>query len=361
LLYRRNFEQTKIVFTNKLSSELIKRYSKDLLTLVISEKIAKLYPFLIKEFKECSIDVIPFPDGEKVKTLNYFNKLCETLLERKIQKETILCAVGGGTLLDLCGFVSSILFRGIKWVAVPTTLLSMVDASIGGKTAINSKKGKNLFGSFHFPLEVFIDMNFLNTLPESHLRDGLVECVKCGIIRDKKLFEMCLNANLNDCDSLKLIVKKAQEIKFKIVSKDPYEQKGERYLLNFGHTVGHSLEQYFNYRISHGRCVAKGIVLESALSYIQGYLKKEDFLNLKESIEKISSQTPPIRNLKLVWQNMAFDKKNKEKKVMYVPIKAIGKPALTSPFLAQINFKTLNKAFFMVKSHLSKINFDRTI
>lgn len=345
----KNFKQKKPVFTHNLSSELIRRYPPDKLIVIVSQKIQKLYPLLIKDFKECAFDVIPFPDGEKIKTLNYLNKLCTILLDREIDKKTILCAVGGGTLLDLCGFAGSILLRGIKWIAVPTTLLAMADASMGGKTAINSKAGKNLLGSFHFPLEIFIDISFLKTLPQNHIQNGLVECAKCGIIKEKNLFEMCLKNNLKSLKNLKMIVKKAQDIKEKIVSKDPLEEDGERYLLNFGHTVGHSLEKYFNYRISHGRCIAKGIVFEGALSYIQGYLKKDDFLTLKESMAKISPLTPKIKDINSVWQNMASDKKRREKKVMYVPIKEIGKPALTAPYLSEINFKMLKNAFFLVE------------
>ncbi|MCX7830704.1 MAG: 3-dehydroquinate synthase, partial [Acidobacteria bacterium] len=332
-----------------LVSSLKKYYPKERTAAVISEKIARLYPSLMKDFSNFAYFVIPFKDGEGVKNFSQLKKIVETLIKAGADKETLIIATGGGTLLDLCGFASSILFRGLRWIAVPTTILSMADASIGGKTAINSIYGKNLIGSFHFPERILIDLNFLKTLPKIHFKSGLVECAKCGLLKDKKLFEECVSVNQSDFSALKEIIQKAQNIKISIVEKDPFEEKGERCLLNLGHTVGHSLERIFNYKVSHGRCVAEGIIIESAISLIQGFLKEENFYKIKHSMNSVIAPVKNIPEAEEIWEKMKFDKKSKEKRVYYVPLKEIGMPALKSPYLAEIDFASFKKAFFLIK------------
>lgn len=348
LLYEENLS-IKPVFTNNIVRTVKKYCPKEKIVVVAAEKILKFYPSLKNDFSNLGIVVIPFKDGEKIKNFKFQKELTNLLLKEGVDKDTTICAIGGGTLLDLCGFVASILLRGIKWFSIPTTLLSMADSSIGGKTAINTDFGKNLIGSYHFPQNIFVDINFLKTLPAYHLKNGLIECVKCGIIKDKNLFEKCIKADLKDLFSLRKIVERAQEIKIDIVTKDPFEKKGERYLLNFGHTVGHSLEKIFNYKVSHGRCVAKGIVYESALSNVHGFLKSEDFQIIKNAVSSISVHIKNIPDIDEIWENMTYDKKNRGKKVMYVPIREIGKPALKSPYLCEIDYNAFKKAFFLVE------------
>lgn len=345
------FKETQIrkpVFTTSIIQSL-KKYKSEKLIIVASEKFLKLHPDFANEILEEKSCLIPFPDGEKIKNFKGVTKLSNLLLEKQIDKKTILCAVGGGTLLDLCGFASSILLRGINWIAVPTTLLAMADASIGGKTAINTNYGKNLLGTYNFPIAIFVNINFLKTLVKKHFQDGLVECLKCGIIRDKTLFESCLDTDFSDLQKIEKIIKKTQSIKMEIVKNDPYEVKGERFLLNFGHTVGHSLERCFNYKISHGRAVAEGIVFESALSLLQGFLKLDDFTIIKNSINLLSSRLKTLPKIETIFENAIFDKKNIDKKVRYVPIRAIGKVALKSPHLSEVDFDTFKKAFFLLK------------
>lgn len=348
LLNKKNVSQ-KPIFTDSVVRTLLENYTNTKTIVVISEKVLKLYPSLKSEFLKSKFTLLPFPDGEKVKTFKYQKKLINFLFEEKIDKSTTICAIGGGTLLDLSGFVSSILLRGLKWIAVPTTLLSMADASIGGKTAINTNYGKNLVGTFHFPIKTLIDINFLKTLPKNHLQNGLVECAKCGLVKDRTLFESSVNADLKDIEQLKKIVKKAQSVKLEVVKKDPFETKGQRYILNFGHTVGHSLERCFDYKILHGRAVLEGVLFESAFSFLQGFLKKEDFNTIKNSIVSFFPRIKTLPSIEKIFQGALSDKKNQDKKVRYVPIKEIGKVALKPPYLSEVDFKTFQKAFFLVE------------
>lgn len=341
-------QRKKPVFTTSIIQSL-KKYKSEKLIIVASEKFLKLHPDFANEILEEKLCLIPFPDGEKIKNFKGVTKLSNLLLEKQIDKKTVICAVGGGTLLDLCGFVSSILLRGLNWIAVPTTLLAMADASLGGKTAINTNYGKNLLGTYNFPIDIFVNIKFLQTLPKKQFQNGIIECLKCGIIKDKILFETCIDTDFFNLRTIEKIIKKTQSIKMEIVTKDPFEEKGERFLLNFGHTVGHSLERCFNYKILHGIAVAEGIVFESALSFLQGFLKLDDFIKIKKSINLLSSRLKTLPKVENIFENAIFDKKNLDKKVRYVPIKAIGKTALKPPYLSEVDFDTFKKAFFLLK------------
>ncbi|MDG1153606.1 MAG: 3-dehydroquinate synthase [Alphaproteobacteria bacterium] len=210
--------------------------------------------------------------GENSKSLETYSKLIEDILEQGIERKTTLIALGGGVVGDLGGFVASSLLRGIKFIQIPTTLLSQVDSSIGGKTGINSDYGKNLIGAFYQPSMVISDIDVLKTLPSRELSAGLAEVIKYGLIKDRKFFDY-LNTVIDDIqdDDFIEIIKTSCKIKADLVSKDEKE-KGVRALLNLGHTFGHAIEKYCNYdgTILHGEAISIGMVL----AYRVGVIKK---------------------------------------------------------------------------------------
>jgi len=208
---------------------------------------------------------ITIPAGEAYKNLDTISELWKSFLENGLDRKSTVIALGGGVIGDMAGFAASTYMRGIHWVGVPTTLLSMVDASLGGKTGFDLPEGKNLIGSFYSPKLVLADPQVLGTLPDAEFISGLAEVVKHGIIADPELFEMC--ARGLDCvkDDLEQVVKRAMAVKINIIEEDPYE-KGFRAALNLGHTVGHAVELVSKFQLRHGEAVAIGMVAEAKLA-----------------------------------------------------------------------------------------------
>ncbi len=210
-------------------------------------------------------DVLVIPAGESYKTLESIAQLWHGFLKTRLDRTSTVIALGGGVVSDLGGFAASTFMRGIDWVCVPTTLLAMVDASIGGKTAFDLPEGKNLIGSFHAPRLVLADLQVLHTLPDIEYRVGLAEAVKHGVIADPDLFSLCAAGAERVQASLSEILRRAVAVKISIIERDPYET-GERAALNFGHTVGHAVEAASAFSVRHGEAVAMGMVMESDLS-----------------------------------------------------------------------------------------------
>jgi 3-dehydroquinate synthase len=208
---------------------------------------------------------ITIPAGEAYKNLDTISKLWKSFLENGLDRKSTVIALGGGVIGDMAGFAASTYMRGIQWVCVPTTLLSMVDASLGGKTGFDLPEGKNLIGSFYPPKLVLADPHVLRTLPDEEFTSGLAEVVKHGVIADPELFEMCVHGL--DCvkDDLEQMVKRAMAVKINIIEEDPYE-KGFRAALNLGHTIGHAVELVSNFQLRHGEAVAIGMVAEAKLA-----------------------------------------------------------------------------------------------
>ena len=210
-------------------------------------------------------NLLTIPAGESHKRLDTVQQLWHGFLEAGLDRKSTVVALGGGVIGDMAGFAASTYMRGISWVCVPTTLLAMVDASLGGKTGIDLPEGKNLIGSFYSPKLVLADPRMLETLPEAEFISGLAEVVKHGIISDAELFHLC--ARGLDCvrENLEQIVKRAMGVKIKIIEGDPYE-KGFRAALNLGHTVGHAVELVSKFQLRHGEAVAIGMVAEARLA-----------------------------------------------------------------------------------------------
>ncbi len=205
-------------------------------------------------------ETIVINSGEEYKTLETVSEIYERLAELKVSRKDTILAFGGGVTGDISGFVAATYLRGIDYIQMPTTLLSMVDSSIGGKTGVDLQYGKNLVGAFKQPKLVVADTSFLNTLPKIQLSSGMAEVIKAGLIRDEKLTELLLNSDDFNNDKEEIILK-AINVKKEIVEADEFE-KYERMLLNFGHTFGHAIEKYYNFKgITHGQAVAYGMKL----------------------------------------------------------------------------------------------------
>jgi 3-dehydroquinate synthase len=213
---------------------------------------------------------VTIPAGEQHKTLETVSQLWAAFSSAKIERGSTIVALGGGVVGDLAGYAASAWVRGVAWVAVPTSLLAMVDASMGGKTGFDLPQGKNLVGAFHPPRLVLADPDVLATLPEVESINGMAEVVKHGVIADPTLFEMC--KDLEDLSDLPGLVSRAMAVKVKIIEEDPYEQD-VRQALNLGHTVGHGVELASGFRLRHGEAVAIGMVVEARMAEKVGLAK----------------------------------------------------------------------------------------
>ena len=206
-------------------------------------------------------NLLTIPAGESYKTLHTVNQLWHEFLEADLDRKSTVIALGGGVIGDLAGFAASTYMRGIHWVVVPTTLLSMVDASLGGKTGFDLPEGKNLIGSFYPPRLVLADPEVLSTLRKEEFRSGMAEVVKHGIISDPELLALCARGLDWVKGNLEEIVKRAMAVKIRIIEEDPFE-KNVRATLNLGHTVGHAVELVSRFQVRHGEAVAIGMVAE---------------------------------------------------------------------------------------------------
>ena len=240
-------------------------------TVITDTNVAPLYQWkvlnsLVKEGFQVTTHT--FKAGEESKTLATIAEMYETLADFKMTRKDIVLALGGGVTGDMAGFAAATYLRGIDFIQVPTSLLAQVDSSVGGKTGVDLPHGKNLVGAFHQPIAVLIDPDTLNTLPDAYICDGMAEVIKYGCIKDAEFFENLENENA--LDHIEDVIEKCVSIKRDVVSRDERES-GERMLLNFGHTLGHSIEKIYDFKgISHGMAVAIGMVFISRAGEKQG-------------------------------------------------------------------------------------------
>lgn len=229
-----------------------------------------------------------FPHGEESKSLENFGKIQEFCAENSITRTDLFVALGGGVTGDLTGFAASAYLRGVDFVQIPTTVLSMVDSSVGGKTAVNLQAGKNLCGAFYQPIAVYADCETLNTLPAETFNEGCAEVIKYGMILDGEFLTFLKNNDIRE--NIEYVIKRCVEIKRDVVDRDEFEN-GERKLLNFGHTIGHAIEKCSQLTISHGNAVAIGMVIATRGAYKMG-LVNEDFTELL--VEALKANGLPI-------------------------------------------------------------------
>lgn len=281
--------------------------------------------------------VIEVKSGEASKTLKETERIAAELLKLRASRKTVLICIGGGMLTDLGGFVASVYMRGIRHIAVPTTLLGMVDASVGGKTGVDLGSAKNIIGTIHHPLAIICDIDLLKTLPDPALRDGLTESIKMAAILDAKIFhwfEKALPKILKRDETLLTeCVEHSVRMKADVVAGDERES-GQRMFLNFGHTVGHAVEALSQFHISHGRAVSIGMVAEMRLAKTR---ETDRIVALLKQMD-MPIEIPADQAMEALWSLMQSDKKNAGGEVrMAVPeplgtgaIKTISKPDFLS-------------------------------
>ena len=278
--------------------------------------------YLLNNLKAKELKIITLPDGEEYKNMQSIEYALDRLFDAKYDRNSTIIAFGGGVIGDMSGFIASIFLRGIKFIQIPTTLLSMVDSSVGGKTGINNKYGKNLIGAFYQPEAVYIDPHFLSTLEKREFAAGMAEVIKMAVMFDEKFFEDLEKETL----SIEEIIKKSVEIKADVVNQDEKE-RGIRSVLNYGHTFGHVIENLTNYKTYlHGEAVAIGMVMANELSKELGYLSEKENERIKKVLQKQNLPTTfKIENEKDFYEHFFADKKTMNNKIKFIIPEKIGK------------------------------------
>ncbi len=296
--------------------------------------------YLLNNLKAKELKIITLPDGEEYKTIEYIQYALDRMFDAKYDRNSVIIAFGGGVIGDMSGFAASIFLRGIEFIQIPTTLLSMVDSSVGGKTGINNKYGKNLIGAFYQPESVYIDTHFLSTLPKREFSAGMAEVIKIAVMFDREFFE-----NLEK-DSLRIeeIIKRSVELKAWVVNQDEKE-KGIRSILNYGHTFGHVIENLTNYKTYlHGEAVAIGMVMANELSKELGYLSEEEAKRIKNLLKKHNLPTSyKIKDIEEFYEHFFADKKTLNNKIKFIIPEKIGKYKILENIDKEIILKVLKK------------------
>ena len=288
-------------------------YSPDLTTLRSSD--AELHIFTV-------------PDGEDAKNSSTLISLWSWLGAAGFTRSDLIVGIGGGAITDLAGFAAATWLRGIDWIAVPTSLAGMVDASVGGKTGINSDYGKNLIGAFHSPQKVIIDLEFLKTLSSRDFSAGMAEVIKCGFIADSQILVVAdsidLNNPISDTEALLELVSRAVAVKAKVVSTD-FKESFEREALNYGHTLGHAIEIFAKYQMRHGEAVAIGMVFVAELAFARELIDQST-LDLHRKL--LTRFELPISFERQAWQKLApllaLDKKARGNTIRFVALRGLG-------------------------------------
>lgn len=304
--------------------------------IVTNETVAPLY---LEAARACfpgrSVDVVVLPDGEKYKDWQTLNLIFDALLEKQHTRKTTLVALGGGVVGDMTGFAAASYQRGVPFIQIPTTLLSQVDSSVGGKTGINHPLGKNMIGAFHQPEAVLIDTDSLKTLPPREVSAGLAEVIKYGLIRDTAFLQW-LDGNVEalvtlDPAALVEAIYRSCACKADIVSRDEREG-GLRAILNLGHTFGHAIETWAGYgNWLHGEAVGTGMMMAAELSHRQGMISREELVRARQLIERahLPGRAPEGMQPEDFMKLMAVDKKNVDGTLRLVLLNALGDAVVT--------------------------------
>ncbi|GAB2584310.1 3-dehydroquinate synthase [Nitrincola alkalisediminis] len=321
---------------------LAQHISSSQVMVVTNETVAPLYlDTLLSSLAGFKVDVIRLPDGEAYKTLEHWTLIFDALLSCRHNRTTTLIALGGGVVGDMTGFAAACYQRGVPFIQIPTTLLSQVDSSVGGKTGVNHPMGKNMIGAFHQPVAVIADTEVLNTLPDKELSAGLAEVIKYGLIYDPDFFDW-LEHNMEalrakDPTALATAIYKSCRIKADIVAQDERES-GVRALLNLGHTFGHAIEAHAGYGAwLHGEAVAAGTMMAVSLSLKEGWLTIAD----AERIERIFIAAGlPVKPPKDMSESdfrelMAVDKKVVDGSLRLILLEQIGRGVVTGSFSSE--------------------------
>ncbi len=317
------------------------------LYIITDDIVNELYMnYLEKILKDFNLITYVLPSGEESKSIDNIMPIYDNLIENNIDRNTIILSFGGGVVGDVAGFVASTYKRGLKYIQIPTTLLAQVDSSLGGKVGIDYGGYKNIVGSFYFPEVVIIDISFLKTLGHKEVTCGLGEILKYGLIHDYSLFEFTRlnlkNIYKKDLNVILPIIKRSVNIKQEIVSKDKYDI-GLRKILNFGHTIGHSIESYYGFtKFNHGESIILGIMYESYIGKELGLIDEgyfdEIFTTLKNLVTPIRFSNEEINSLINIMKN---DKKNINDNIGFILPVGKGKVNLYNNIEEQLIIKSL--------------------
>ncbi len=294
--------------------------------IVTNTKVAGLHlKYLLERIEAKELYIITVQDGEEYKNQQSIDYILEALFNHKLNRSSLLVAFGGGVIGDMTGYAASIYQRGIDFVQIPTTLLSQVDASVGGKTGINNKYGKNLIGAFYQPKAVYIDAHFLSTLPKREFAAGVAEIVKMAVTFNKEFFEFLETYDLREEEQLKLAIKYSVETKARVVSEDEKE-RGLRAALNYGHTFGHVIEKETGYKkYLHGESVAIGIVMANRLAQRLGMLSNEEAERIISVLKRYDLPTSyVIEDIESFYEAFFLDKKSGDSKIKFILPRGIG-------------------------------------
>ncbi len=279
-----------------------------------------------------------FKAGESSKTTAVIVEMVEFLAEKGLTRKDLVVALGGGVCGDMAGFAAAVYLRGIDFVQIPTTLLSQVDSSVGGKTGVDLPQGKNLCGAFHQPILVLIDPLALHTLSDHYFSDGMGEVIKAGCIKSAQLFEKIENKDVKE--NIEEIIFECVDIKRGVVERDEKEQ-GERALLNFGHTIGHGIEKLHNFSgVSHGEAVGIGMLMISEIGEKAGLTEKGTADRIKAVLEKYNMKTSDNHSAESIIEAMQSDKKRTLNGINFVMLKSIG-----NSFIYPVENEKINKLF----------------
>jgi 3-dehydroquinate synthase len=307
-----------------------RRLARQACAIITDGNVARLFHKRVREslmsagFKPT---LFAIPAGEKSKTLKQAGTICDRMIAAGLDRQSFVIGLGGGVVGDISGFVAAIYCRGIPHIQIPTTLLAMVDSSIGGKTGVDTRAGKNLIGAFHHPSLVIDDLDVLKTLPRRDFNQGFAEVIKHAIIADAKMFKKLQSWKENDSLALQQLVRRNIQVKSKIVAEDECDRTGERVLLNFGHTVGHAIERAGDYRrFLHGEAVSLGIVVACAISIKRAGLppgQRDAVVDLLQRFD-LPIRLPPDFPREKIFNALKFDKKFENGKIRFIVTPRIG-------------------------------------
>ena len=316
---------------NRLGNEIREVFNGEKIAIITDKTVGALYGEQLKNILESNgfeVVKIAIEPGEVSKSFFTLPSIYEKLIDFKVRRSDLIIALGGGVVGDLAGFVAATYLRGIDFIQIPTTLLAQVDSSVGGKVAVDLEEGKNLVGAFYHPKAVYIFSEFLNSLSDRVFSDGLAEVIKYGCIRDEEIFYMVEKAGDRKAimENIEEIIYKCCFIKANIVEQDEMD-KGERMILNFGHTLGHAIEKYFNYdKYTHGEAVAIGMYKITKISEELALTAQGTSSRIKDILIKYSLplEAEGIENEYGILNGISNDKKNFNKNLNIILLKQMG-------------------------------------
>jgi len=300
--------------------------------IVTNPKVAGLHlAYLLSKISATDLYIITVPDGEEYKNQQSVDLILESLFNHRFNRKSLLIAFGGGVIGDMTGYVASIYQRGIDFIQIPTTLLSQVDASVGGKTGMNNRFGKNLVGAFHQPQSVYIDPYFLSTLPKREFGAGVAEIVKMAVTFNKEFFEFLEQHDLHNKEVLKEAIKQAVQTKADVVAQDEKEH-GLRAALNYGHTFGHVIEKQTAYKkYLHGEAVAIGMAMANKLALKMGLMTQEEVARVEKVLHKYDLETTySIEDVEEFYETFFLDKKSSDDSITFIIPQGIGGVKITN-------------------------------